>query len=213
MQTAKNDLTTNYSTVLRMSSKWDNSLGDSESNPSIDNQWIKQILQDPTKKAFILWKLRLEDMPSLRQGAKLAENGNPPLISMVERMVVILTPLTFPRHFATHLWTRHGISPAFSNTMLEIGGAALTQFPPAQFLPAPLGVNPFYSFGKVPEVLIGKMDNEELGITGGRAVIKSDAASRGAQRGCVMDLLEEAESLQLIEFDPKVVEGPSGNCH
>ena len=84
---------------------------------------------------------------------------------------------------------------------------------PAQFLPAPLGVNPFHSFGKVPEVLIGKMDNQELGITGGRAVIKSDAASRGAQRRCVMDLLEEAESLQLIEFDPKVVEGPSGNCH
>lgn len=61
-------------------------------------------------------------------------------------------------------------------------------------------------------MLIGKMDNQELGITGEKAVIKSDAASRGAQR-CVMDLLEEAESLQLIEFDPKVVEGPSGNCH
>lgn len=74
----------------------------------------------------------------MRQGAKLAENGNPPLISMVERMVVILTPLTFPRHFVTRLWTRHGISPAFSNTILEIGGAALTQFPLAQFLPVPL---------------------------------------------------------------------------
>ena len=79
-----------------------------------------------------------------------------------------------------------------SNTRLKIGGAALAQFPSAQFLPVPLGVTPCHSFGKVPDVLIGKIDNQELGNTGGGA---SKVTARGA-----VDFLDEAEALELMEF-------------
>ena len=61
-----------------MSSERENDPSDSESNPPSDNQWIEGILQDPTKKAFLLQKLGLEDPPSLRQGAKLPDKGQPP---------------------------------------------------------------------------------------------------------------------------------------
>ena len=58
-----------------MSSEQENDPSDSESNPPSDNQWIEGILQDPTKKAFLLQKLGLEDPPSLRQGAKPPDKG------------------------------------------------------------------------------------------------------------------------------------------
>ena len=61
-----------------MSNERENDPSDSELNPSSDKQWMEGILQDPTKKAFLLQKLGLEDSPSLRQSAKQPEKGKNP---------------------------------------------------------------------------------------------------------------------------------------
>ena len=61
-----------------MSSKQENDPSDPESNPPLDNKWIEGILQDPTKKAFLMQTLGLEDPPSLRQCAKPPDKGKTP---------------------------------------------------------------------------------------------------------------------------------------
>jgi len=55
-------------------------MSDSELDPTADNQWVDEMLQDPAKKAFLLRKLGLEDPPSDYPGlgAKSTEKGNTP---------------------------------------------------------------------------------------------------------------------------------------
>ena len=94
-----------------MSSKQENDPSDPESNPPMDNQWIEGILQDPTKKAFLLQKLGLEDPPSLRQCTKPPDKGKTPTDTSGGK-VVILPALIFPRPLVYGVWTRwHGVCP------------------------------------------------------------------------------------------------------
>ena len=74
-------------------------MSDSELDPTADNQWVDEMLQDPAKKAFLLRKLGLEDWAPSRQRRAI-----PPLIAVVGRMVVDLPALSFPRPLVGRLW-------------------------------------------------------------------------------------------------------------
>ena len=95
-----------------MSSERENDPSDSESNPSSDNQWIEGILQDPTKKAFLLQKLGLEDPPSLRQSAKPPEKGKTPADISGGKRGSDSTGPSLPQTLRGTVWTwRHGVYP------------------------------------------------------------------------------------------------------
>ena len=143
---------------------------DSEPNPPSDNQWIEGILQDPTKKAFLLQKLGLEDPPSLRQGTKLLDKGKTPADISGGKKGSDSTGPHLPQTLSgTFIGFGQGgmaFAPSFTSTRPEVGSAALAQFPPTQYSPVPWGNGwgcpmPFlWLSGQGPS---GKTDLLELG--------------------------------------------------
>lgn len=198
-----------------MSSEQENDPSDSESNPPSDNQWIEGILQDPTKKAFLLQKLGLEDPPSSRQGAKPPDKGKTPADISGGKKGSDSTGPHLPQTLSgTFMGFGPGgvaFAPSFTSTRPEVGGAALAQFPPTQYSPVPWG----YGWGC-------PMPFPWLSGQGPSGVSREDGPSRTREYGSnqeeghgqkrpleeegedVVDLLDETEALELVEFDPKV---------
>ena len=201
-----------------MSSERENDPSDSESNPSSDNQWIEGILQDPTKKAFLLQKLGLEDPPSLRQSAKPPEKGKTPADISGGKRGSDSTGPSLPQTLrGTFMGFGPGgmaFTPSFTDTRPEVGGATLGQFPPTPCPPVPWGYGwgypvPFpWLSGQGPSGV-----SREDGPSGTREYgsIREEEEQLHSQKRPleeydedVVDLLDEAEALELVEFDPKV---------
>ena len=186
-----------------MSNERENYPSDSESNPSSDNQWIEGILQDPTKKAFLLQKLGLEDSPSLTQGAKPPDKAKTPAeISSGKKGSDSTSPnlpQTLSRTFMEFGSGDMAFAPSFTDTRPEVGGAVLAQFPPTQYPPVPWGYEWGYSM-PFPW-LSGQGVSREDWPSGTR---EYGSIQEEEQDEDVVDLLDEAEALELIEFDPKV---------
>ena len=198
-----------------MSSEQENDPSDSKLNPPSDNQWIEGILQDPTKKAFLLQKLGLEDPPSLRQGAKPPDKDKTPADIRGGKKGSDSTGPHLPQTLSgTFMGFGPGgvaFPPSFTSTRPEVGGAALAQFPPTQYSPVPWG----YGWGC-------PMPFPWLSGQGPSGVSREDGPSRTREYGSiqeeghgqkrpleeededVVDLLDETEALELVEFYPKV---------
>ena len=200
-----------------MSNERENDPSDSELNPSSDKQWMEGILQDPTKKAFLLQKLGLEDSPSLRQSAKQPEKGKNPADISSGKRGSDSTGSSLPQTLrGTFMGFGPGGTPSFTDMRPEVGGAALGQFPPTQYPPVPWS----YGWGyPMPFLWLSRQApsgvSREDGPSGTREYdsireeeeekqLLSQKRPLEEHDEDVVDLLDEAEALELVEFDPKV---------
>ena len=151
----------------------------------------------------------------LRQSAKPPEKGKTPAdISSGKRGSDSTSPSLPQALRGTFIGFGPGgmvFTPSFMDTRLKVGGAALGQFPPTPYPPVPWGYGwgypmPFpWLSGQGPLGLIGKTDLQEYD-----SILEEEEQLHSQKRPLeehdedVVDLLDEAEALKLVEFDPKV---------
>ena len=177
-------------------------MSDSELDPTADNQWVDEMLQDPAKKAFLLRKLGLEDPPSDDPGlgAKSTEKGNTPADSSGGKNG---SGPTGPFFSQTPCGTFMGFGPGgmiFPPALMGGPGQQAQQ-------PIPLG----YGWGcPMPAVYPWRYEQGPSGTSrcedspGCSGVTEMGKRPREEPDEDVVDLLDESEALELIEFDPSV---------